>query len=44
MHHSGASAYIDYTGGLNFRNSTISAASPTDTFNINSSSNEGKFN
>jgi len=46
MHHSGVGggAYIDCTGGLNLRNSTTSSASPTDTFNINSLSNEGTFN
>ena len=43
MHHSGAGGYIDYTGGLNLRNSTTSAASPKDTFNINGS-NQGTFN
>ena len=43
IHHSGAGGYIDYTGGLNLRNSTTSSASPTDTFNINGS-NQGTFN
>ena len=36
-------AYIDSTGGLYFRNSTTSVGSPTDTFNINSSTNQGTF-
>jgi len=37
MHHSGVggAAYIDYTGELNFRNSTTSSVSPTNTCNIN---------
>jgi hypothetical protein len=44
MHHSGAASYIDFTGVLNFRNSTSSSANPTDTFNINNSTNQGTFN
>jgi hypothetical protein len=43
MHHSGAAAYIDFIGVLNFRNSTTNPNNPTDTFNINNTTNQGTF-